>query len=135
MRRLGSAAAAAALIGAVAVAGALGRGGGPGASPHGFTIRGSVDGLLPGRTAWLPAVVRNPYGRPMRLRSLSVDVRQARRGCAGSNLEVRPFRGNLVFRPRASRVVRLLARMPVTAAPECQGARFPLRFRGRASLR
>jgi hypothetical protein len=130
-----SAAASALVIGALVAGGAFAGSSGPYPSSRGFSVTGSVSGLYPGGKAWLPARVRNPYRRPLRLLSLTVAVRGGRRACSGANLEVRPFRGRLVIPPRRARVVRLLARMPLTAAPECNGARFPLIFRGRGTLR
>jgi hypothetical protein len=133
--RTASAAASALLIGTLAAGGALAGSSGPPPSSRGFTVTGSVSGLYPGGRAWLPATVRNPYRRPLRLLSLTAVVRRGRRACSGANLEVRPFRGRLTVPPRRSRVVRLRVRMPLTAAPECNGARFPLVFRGRGVLR
>lgn len=135
MGRIASAGAAASLIGALVAGGALGGSSGPHPSPRGFTVSGSVAGLYPGGRAWLRATVRNPYRRPLRVLSLTAAVRPGRRACSGANLDVRPFRGRLVVPPRRSRVIRLLVRMPLTAAPECNGARFPLVFRGRGVLR
>lgn len=135
MASTASAAASALVIGALVAGGAFAGSSGPYPSSRGFSVTGSVSGLYPGGKAWLPARVRNPHRRPLRLVSLTVVVRGARRGCSGVNIEVRPFRGRLVIPPRRARVVRLLARMPLTAAPECNGARFPLVFRGRGTLR
>lgn len=123
------------MIGALVAGGAPAGSSGPYPAPRGFSVSGSVVGLYPGGKAWLPATVRNPYRRPLRLVSLEVSVRGGRRWCSNANLEVRPFRGRLVIPARRKRVVRLLARMPVTAAPECSGARFPLTFRARGILR
>jgi hypothetical protein len=101
----------------------------------GFRVSGSVQGLFPGARRFMSVKIRNPYGRPMRLVSLSADVRRARRLCTGSNVDVRPFRGRLSISPRRTRVVRLLVHMQPTVAEECKGARFPLRFRAKAVLR
>jgi hypothetical protein len=135
VRRTTSAVAAASMLCALVAGGALAGSSGPYPAPRGFTVTGSVSGLFPGGKAWLRATVRNPYRRPLRLVSLTVDVRSGLRACSGSNLDVRPFRGRLVVPSRRTRVVRLLVRMPLTAAPECSGARFPLTFRARGILR
>jgi hypothetical protein len=127
--------AAASMIGALVAGGALAGSSAPYPSSRGFSVSGSVSGLYPGGKAWLPAKVRNPYRRPLRLHSLKVVVRGGRRACSGSNLQVRPFSGRIVIQPRRTRVIRLLVRMPLTAAPECNGARFRLDFRARGTLR
>lgn len=135
MGRTASAVATASMIGALVAGGAPAGSSGPYPAPRDFSVSGSVSGLYPGGKAWLRATVRNPYRRPLRLLSLTAAVGRARRACTGSNLDVRPFRGRLVVPPRRARVVRLLVRMPLTAAPECNGARFPLTFRARGTVR
>src|SRR5687767_3531228 len=94
--------------------------------PVGFGVSGSVQGLFPGARRFMSVRIRNPYHRPMRLVSLSTDVRRARRLCTGSNVDVRPFRGRLSIQPGRTRVIRLLVHMQPTVAAECKGARFPL---------
>jgi len=133
--RTTSAVAAASIIGALVAGSALAGSSGPDPAPRGFVVTGSVSGLSPGGRAWLRATVRNPYRRLLRVHSVTVAVRGARPGCSGSNVDVRPFTGRLLVPPRRARVVRLLVRMPLTAAPECRGASFPLAFRGRGTLR
>jgi hypothetical protein len=79
--------------------------------------------------------IHNPYQRPIRVVSVSAQVGRGKRFCSGANLYVRPFHGRLVIPRRRMRVVRLRVAMARTAAPECNGARFPLIFRGRAVVR
>lgn len=131
MRRTVAAAASALIAGALVAGAAVGFPRGPEPALRGFTVTGSVDGLLPGGRAWLRATVRNPYRRPLRVTSVTAAVGRGGRACAGSNLHVRPFTGRLVVPPRRARVVRLRVEMPMTAAPECSGVRFPLRFRAK----
>ena len=100
-----------------------------------FQVSGSVTGLYPGARRSMRVKIRNPFKRAIVVRSDTAQVRRARRGCSGSNVEVRPFRGRVRVPAQGARVVRLLVRMPVTAADECRGARFPLVFRARAALR
>ena len=108
-------------------------GGGQGASR--FRLSGSVDGLYPGAKRFMSVKIRNPYRRPIRVVSVSAQVGRGKRFCSGANLHVRPFRGRLVIPRRQTRSVPLRVEMPLTAAPECDGARFPLVFRARAIMR
>ena len=100
-----------------------------------FQVSGSVQGLFPGARRFMNVKIQNSYQRTMQVVSVSADVRRARRLCTGYNVDVRPFRGRLSIPPRRTRVVRLLVHMQPTAAEECKGARFPLRFRAKAVLR
>jgi hypothetical protein len=101
----------------------------------GFHLSGSVGGLYPGARKYMAVKIRNPYKRALRVVSIDVDVRRARRLCTGSNLDIRPFRGRLTIRARRTRTLKLLVGMEPTVAEECKGARFPLRFRARGVLR
>jgi hypothetical protein len=118
-----------ALLAAVPASGDVRRG------PVGFRLSGSVDGLYPGARRSLKVTVRNPFARTMRLVALRADVRRANGACSAANVEVQPFRGRLRIPGRRRRIVRLLVMMAPTAAEQCQRARFPIRFRGRAMLR
>jgi hypothetical protein len=100
-----------------------------------FRVTGSVSGLYPGARRSMRVKIRNPFRGAIVVRSVTAQVRRARRACSGSNVEVRPFRGRVRVPARGARVVGLLVRMPATAADECRGARFPLVFRARAALR
>jgi hypothetical protein len=100
-----------------------------------FKVTGSVEGLAPGVPGVLRVKIRNPYRRAMRVVSLKVSVRDANPRCTRWNLDVRPFRGPLVVARGRTGIARLSVRMPVTSAPECWGARFPLDFRARAVVR
>ena len=135
MRRTATTASSALVIGALVAGGAVARSSDPRPQLRGFTVTGSVSGVLPGGRVWLPATIRNPYRRRLVVSSVTVAVGRARSACSASNLDVRPFRGRVVVPPRRSRIVRVLVRMPLTAAPECNGAKFPLRFRAKGLLR
>jgi hypothetical protein len=117
------------LLAAVPAAGKTRRGLAP------FKVTGSVDGLYPGVPGVLRVKVRNPYRRAMRVVSLTARVGDASRRCTRFNLEVGRFRGRLVIARGRTGVARLSARIPLTAAPECRGARFPIAFRARAVVR
>jgi hypothetical protein len=98
-----------------------------------FTLRGHVGGLYPGARKPLVLVVRNHGRRPVRVRSITTTVKAARPGCGARNVRVSRYRGRLRIRAGGSRRIALEARMPRTSPTACQGAVFPLVFRGRAS--
>jgi hypothetical protein len=97
-----------------------------------FKVTGSAEGLVPGAPGFIRVKIRNPYRGPMRVVSVTALVRNASPRCTGWNLDVRSFRGRLVIPRGRTGVARLRARLPLTAAPECAGARFPLDFRAKA---
>jgi hypothetical protein len=125
------AAIAASLLTLVGLLAAVPAAGGKKPSQLRFRISGSISGLRPGVPRLMRVKVHNPYRRPLRVLSVRAHVGGGRRFCTGANLHVRPFRGRLVVPRRRTRTIRLRVEMPVTAAPECLGARFPLYFRGK----
>jgi len=98
-----------------------------------FTLRGHVGGLYPGARTRLLLAVHNPGRRPLRVRSITTRVRDAKPGCSGVNLQVDPYRGRLRVGAGRWRNVSVSVRMLPTTPLACQGARFPLAFRGRAT--
>jgi hypothetical protein len=100
-----------------------------------FRISGSISGLRPGAPRFMNVRVRNPHRRPIRILSVWAQVGRGKRYCTGANLHVRPFHGLLVVPRRRTRILRLRVLIPRTAASECDGARFPLSFRGKAVMR
>ena len=106
----------------------------PAAGPA-LRLSGSAVGLFPGGTTRLRVTVQNRRAFAVVVRRVSVGVRHARRGCRARTVSVRPFRGRLLVRPRARRVVVLRISMARNAPNTCRGARFPLRFRALASRR
>jgi hypothetical protein len=126
------AAIAASLLTLVGVLAAVPASGGGQRSPVRFRVSGSVAGLYPGARRFMNVKIQNPYRRSMRVVSVSAQVGRGKRFCTGANVHVRPFRVGVLIPRRRSRIVRLLVAMPRTAAPECDGARFPLVFRARA---
>ena len=96
-----------------------------------FSIKGHVAGLYPGRTARLALTITNKNGFAIRVRSVRVKVGNAP-GCPRSNLVVKRFRGYLWVSARGKRRLQLRVRMRLTAPDACMGARFPLRYRGKA---
>ena len=61
----------------------------------GFTLHGHVSGLYPGARRRLVIVVRNRDPRPLRLRSITTRVKDAKPGCTARNLRISAFRGRL----------------------------------------
>jgi hypothetical protein len=98
-----------------------------------FTLTGSVGGLYPGASRRLVIVVRNRDRTSLRVRSITTRVRDAKPGCRAGNLRVSAFRGRLRVGAGRSRRVAVRARMPSDSPSACQGAVFPLVFRGRAT--
>lgn len=134
---LGVSAIAAVAALAVALTGAAANGSlgaGHGRTTGGFTLRGHVGGLYPGARLRLVIVVRNRGRRPLLVRSITTRVRDARSGCGATNLYVAAFRGRLRVAAGRSRRVAVSVRMLPTSPAACQGAVFPLVFRGRATL-
>jgi hypothetical protein len=69
----------------------------------------------------------------MRVRSITATVKAARPGCGARNVRVSRYRGRLRIRAGGTGRIALVARMPRSSPTACQGAVFPLVFRGRAS--
>jgi hypothetical protein len=126
-------AAAAAALTAMAAIGAVGAG--PvRATKGGFTLAGNIRGLLPGVHRRLVITVHNRGRRPLLVRSISVRiVRAASPGCAAKNLYVSRFRGRLRLRGHATRRIAVRVWMVRNSPSACQGAVFPLVFKGRAT--
>ena len=96
-----------------------------------FTISGHVLGLYPGGTARLTLTVRNRNSFPINVTSIRVKAGNAP-GCARSNLVVENFRGSLRVAAERRRRLQLPIGMRSTAPDACRGARFPLRYTGKA---
>ena len=101
-------------------------------TPHRFSIRGSVSGLLPGAKTSLRVRIRNPYRRRIRVVSVRAFVNPSGHPCPVGNVRLKPFRGSLLIGARSSRSLSLEISMSRSAGMACQGAIFPLRFSGRA---
>jgi hypothetical protein len=132
---------AATLIAAVAIANAAGDGGSraprsDSSIAFGSTLRmsGDVDGLYPGADLPVPVRIDNVRTRPVRVRSIRVEVGDAAPDCRSGYLRVRSGRGRVRVPARSTRRVRLRARMSPRATDACQGRSFPLTFRARAEV-
>jgi hypothetical protein len=98
----------------------------------GFSVSGRVTGLYPGRTRAVSLRVANRHRVAILVTSLTARVRDGRAGCPARSLLVVPFRGAVRVAPRRRARIGVLVRMRRSAPDACQGASFPLRFRGRA---
>ena len=109
---------------------------GPGhrAAPReGLTIRGHVAGLYPGARKPLSLVVHNRGSNVVHVRSITTRVRDARRGCKGTNVRVGRYTGRLRIGPHAWRRVSVEIRMLRSAPDACKRAVFRLKFHGAAT--
>jgi hypothetical protein len=98
-----------------------------------LSVSGGVRSLFPGARSRLPLVVRSNRGFRIRVVSLTVRVRNARRGCGRKYLRVGHLRRALVVPPRGFRTLDLPVTMLRSAPDACKRAVWPLRFtvRGR----
>jgi hypothetical protein len=98
-----------------------------------FEITGEVGGLYPGAEVTLQTRVTNPYPFPIRVTSVAATVGDAGPGCPGSMLEVEGSEMAVEIPAGETRSVPLDIRMDRTAPDACQGATWPLQFRGTAT--
>jgi len=104
-------------------------------APKRFSIRGHVDGLMPGKRSPLVLTIRNPWSRTIRVTSVGARIGPSGRPCQLRNLTVSRFRGSLVVRPRSIRRLVLSAGLRAGAPAGCRGATFGLTFHGTAVRR
>jgi hypothetical protein len=105
----------------------------PAASKHGsFGIAGSVKGLYPGLTKPLRLTLTNPQHFAIVVTSVTVAVGNASQGCKAANIAVTHFSGRRRVAAKGSARVKLEITLVHKAPDACQGAVFPLRYRGRA---
>jgi hypothetical protein len=99
-----------------------------------FSIRGSVRGMYPGKRKVLKLKVKNLQRYPIRIKSIKVKVgRSYKRGC--SKRWIRPkrqMRLSLRVPARKRATVGYVVKMPKTAPNACQGARWKLKYKGKA---
>jgi hypothetical protein len=98
-----------------------------------FKIRGHVAHLYPGKKTKLRLRVTNPNRFPILVRSIRVKVRPAGRWCSAKALKITRYHGVRRIRARHTVTMRLRIRMRRKVARACMGARFPLRFVGKAT--
>jgi hypothetical protein len=98
-----------------------------------FEITGEVGGLYPGAEVTLQTRVTNPHPFPIRVTSVAATVGDAGPGCPASMLEVGGSEEAVEIPAGETRSVPLAVRMDRTAPDACQGATWPLEFRGTAT--
>jgi hypothetical protein len=98
-----------------------------------FKIRGHIAHLYPGKKTEMRLGVTNPNGFPIVVRSIKVKVRPAGRWCTAKALKVSRFHGARRIRAHHTVKMKLRIRMRRKVSRACMGARFPLRFVGKAT--
>jgi hypothetical protein len=99
-------------------------------------LHGHVRGLYPGAKRNLWIYIRNRVQNPpVVVRSVRGRVARTTRGCPASSLHLRPFRGHRYIGSGRRRSVPLRARLARSAVESCQGAKFELHYRARATVR
>jgi hypothetical protein len=98
----------------------------------GFSISGHTAGVVPGAHGRLRLQVHNRHRFKIRVTSIKTRVGNASAICPASNLSVRRFRGHKKVRARHARSFRVRIAMAASAPNACQGATFPLTYKGRA---
>jgi hypothetical protein len=99
-----------------------------------FRIKGKVGGLYPGARKKLKLKVLNPNPYTIKVSSIEVRVLKSNRtGCGRKVVKpARIKRLRLKLKPRKKARVAYPIKMKATAPGACKGARWPLRFEGRA---
>lgn len=108
-------------------------GGAPALSSTSFTISGKVGGLYPGAVLPLTLTVTNKLTVPIVLTSLTTKVGAASSSCGTANLAVAPFAGKLPVPAKGKASTTVQVTMAHSAPNACQGAIFPLHYRGQAT--
>ncbi len=105
-----------------------------GSSGAAFRIAGTLKGLYPGKRKIMKVKLRNPNRFPIVVKELKIAVRPSNKlGCASKWIAVRKLLRvsvRVAARGRAKKSVPV--RLKPTAPTSCQGARWPLKFRGGA---
>jgi hypothetical protein len=97
-------------------------------------VAGHARGLYPGRTAHVRLEVRNGFPFAVEVSSIRARARNAAPHCPGYTVVIRPHRPLRTALPaHRRRRLHMRIRMRRSARDACQGARFPLRFRVRAT--
>jgi hypothetical protein len=97
-----------------------------------FRVRGNVKGLYPGHVKKMRLRVRNPFDFAIRIHEVRARARRPFVGCPAKAVKIRRWHGNLKIAPHSRRIVNVRIRMKRWAPNACQGARFPIRYRGEA---
>lgn len=97
-----------------------------------FSVKGKVKGLYPGVTKPLKLRITNPNSRPITVKLVTVKVRSTTPGCPSSAIKAKRFKGSKKVAAHRSAKVKVKIRMKPTTPDACQGARFRLRYGGKA---
>jgi hypothetical protein len=97
-----------------------------------FDISGRVAGFYPGASVPLVLTLRNGNSFAISVTSVEVSVRPAGSGCGPANIEVGSFHGPVVVAAEDSATAEISMRMVEDPDDACQGATFPLDYRGAA---
>ncbi|MDQ3620793.1 MAG: hypothetical protein M3391_11830 [Actinomycetota bacterium] len=99
-----------------------------------FRMKGAVKGLFPGKRKVMKVKLRNPNRFAIVVKELRIRVRPSTDpGCGSRWLSVRQrLRVSVVVPARGRAKKGVPVRLKPTAPTSCQGARWPLKFRGGA---
>lgn|GEM_PF-2213421 len=105
-----------------------------GSSGAAFRIGGAVKGLFPGKKKIMTVKLRNPNRFPIVVKELKIRVRPSNKlGCPATSISVRKrLRVSVVVPARGRAKKSVPVKLKPTAPSSCQGARWPLKFRGGA---
>lgn len=106
--------------------------GGGSTDARSFTIAGDVDGVVPGAGSLLPVELANPNRFALDVRTLDITVADAGPGCARTNLVVGPPPLPVAIPALGRAVVGVDVRFVDDPSDACQGAEFPITYRGTA---
>ena len=106
------------------------------ASKTGFKLSGApITGLYPGATKPLKVKIKNPYGFTVKIKTPKTKVTTTRAGCSGAATNLKVVRPKITLRIPAhrSKTMTLQVVMPGTVANACQGARFSISLKAKAT--
>lgn len=96
-------------------------------------VRGKVKDLYPGVTKTMKVRVYNGFPRKVTLVSVRAKVGDASPGCTRQNVRVKRFRGRNPIRAYGQTRVKVKVTLQSTSPDACQGARFPIKFKAKAT--
>lgn len=95
-----------------------------------FGISGGVNGLYPGASLPLVLTISNPHEFKVVVTSVTTLVGTPNAGCSSTNLTVTPFSGSLPVPADGTAQLTVMATLSHAAPDACQGAVFPLEYKG-----
>jgi hypothetical protein len=97
-----------------------------------FRARGRATHLFPGARVEMPVRIRNLESFPVVVTSLAATVGSANAECSGSFLRIAGFSGGVRIPAGGAVRIRIPLELRRSAPPACMGARWPIRFSGKA---